>query len=217
MLSQMEISQSGDLYIPGSPDYMEMAIEDRVVEVESVKLISYLVPAILVPEGNPARIQGLLDLAGPDIEIGLANPEVVSIGLYAVELLEYNDLLADVAPNVITLTESFSKLASLVSLNSIDTAVGWAVSSEWYDTIDVIYLEPQQVPRLSYISGAISTFSDARDSAGRFLDFLVSPRGQEIFTRWGYISTEDEARKFAPDAEVGGEYHLPENYRLLTQ
>ena len=56
VLSQMELSQSGDLYIPGSPDYMAIAEQKGVVEPDSVEILAYLVPAILVQHGNPENI-----------------------------------------------------------------------------------------------------------------------------------------------------------------
>jgi len=217
VLSQMKVSKSGDLYIPGSPDYMAIAEEDGVVDPESVKIISYLVPAILVQEGNTKNIQSLSDLAKPGIEIGIGNPEAVCVGLYAYEILEYNNLLAEVKPNIVTHAESCSKTASLVALKSVDAILGWRVFSYWHDNIDVVYLEPEQIPRLSYIPGAISTYTEDRESSQKLLDFLVSPQGQGIFSNWGYIATESAAREFAPDAEIGGEYKLPGTYRTLVQ
>ncbi len=218
MLSQMKLSRSGDLYIPGSPDYMAMAEQDGVVEPNSVKIISYLIPAILVQYGNPKNIQALSDLAKPGIEVGIADPESVSIGLYAYEILEYNNLLPEVGENIITYGESYSKIVSLIALKAVDAILGWRVFSKWQpETIDVVYLKPEQIPRIAYIPGAISTFTKDRESARKFLDFLVSPPGQEIFSKWGYITTESEARKFAPNAEIGGEYKLPEGYKPLVK
>jgi len=216
VLSQMKLSRSGDLYIPGSPDYMVKAEQDGVVEPESVEIISYLIPAILVPHGNPKNIQTLSDLAQPGIKVGIGNPEAVCVGLYAYEILEHNNLLEEVGRNIITHAESCSKTASLVALKAVDAILGWRVFSKWHpETIDVVYLKPEQIPRLAYISGAISTFTQDRDSAQRFLDFLVSPEGQEIFSNWGYMATESEARKFAPNAEIGGEYKLAKTYEPL--
>ena len=212
MLAQMKVSESGDLYIPGSPDYMAMAEKDGVVEPDTVVIISYLVPAILVPAGNPLNIRELTDLSSPGVEIGIGNPEAVCVGLYAYEILEYNDLIEPVKPNIVTHAESCSKTATLVALKSVDAIIGWRVFSEWHDTIDVVYLEPEQIPRLSYIPGAISTYAEDKESAGKFLEFLTSTRGQDIFKKHGYLATEEEAREFAPYAEIGGEYQLPENY-----
>ena len=217
MLSQMKISKSGDLYIPGSPDYMVMAENDGVIDPDSVKIITFLVPAVLVQENNPAGIEKLADLARPGIEIGIGNPQAVCVGLYAYEILEYNNLLSEVVPNIVTHAESCSGTATLVALKSVDAILGWRVFASWHDTIDVVYLEPQQIPRLAYVPGAVSTFAEDSESARKFLTFLVSPRGQDIFQKWGYISTEGEAREFAPDAQIGGEYRLPADYKPLIK
>lgn len=218
MLSQMKLSKSGDLYIPGSPDYMVMAERDGVVEPESVKIISYLIPAILVQHGNPKNIQSLSDLAKLGIKVGIGNPEAVCVGLYAFEILDYNRLQEDVGVNIVTYAEGCSKTASLVALKSVDAIIGWRVFSKWHsDSIDVVYLKPEQIPRLSYIPGAISKFTKDRESAQKFLNFLVSLQGQEIFSKWGYIATESEAKKYAPNAEIGGEYKLPMTYKPLVK
>ena len=212
MLSNMKISQSGDVYIPGSPDYMSIAEDDGVIDPETIKIVSYLVPAILVQEGNPDNIETLSDLARPGIKVGIGNPEVVCVGLYAYEIMEKNDMLEEIEANIVTLAESCSKTASLVALKTVDAILGWRVFSEWHDTLGVVYLEPNQVPRIAYIPAAVSTFSKDQESARKFIDFLVSPKGQEYFRKWGYIATEEEARTYAPNAVIGGEYHLPENY-----
>ena len=218
MLSQMKLSNSGDLYIPGSPDYMVVAERDGIVDADSVRIISYLIPAILVQKENPKNIKTLADLARPGIKIGIANPESVSIGSYAYEILEYNNQLHDVGGNIITYGESFSKITSLLALKSVDAIIGWAVFSKWnQDTIDAVLLSPEQIPRISYITGAVSTFTADRANAQEFLDFLISSQGKDIFSKWGYITTISEAKKFAPDAETGGDYQLPENYKPLVK
>jgi len=100
----------------------------------------------------------------------------------------------------------------------VDAIIGWRVFSKWNpDKIDAVFLKPDQVPRLAYIPAAISTYSRDRKSAKKFIDFLTSPEGQKIFAEWGYIATEEKARTFAPNARIGGEYRLPEDYRPLVR
>lgn len=216
MLSQMKLSKSGDLFISGTPDYMEKAKREGLVYPETEKIIAYLVPAILVQKGNPKGIHTLADLAQPGVKVGVGNPESVCVGLYAIEILAYNGLLEKVFPNIVTYARSCSATASLVALKSVDVILGWRVFSKWRpDAIDVVYLSPEQIPRLAYISAAISTLAKKRKVAQEFLDFLISSEGHRIFTKWGYLATEGEARKFAPKAEIGGEYKLPEVYYKL--
>ena len=220
ILSQLIIAREGDLYIPGSPDYMLKAKNEGIIHPDSIIRIAFLVPAILVQESNPENIQSLADLAKPGIEVGIGAPETVCVGLYAYEILEHNGLIDDIkeAGTIVTHAESCSKTASLIALKSLDAVLGWRVFSEWHpDSIDIVYLQPDQLTRLAYIPGAISTFAKDEESAQRFLDFLVSAEGQQIFSEWGYITTEDEARQYAPNAEIGGEYKLPDTYEPLVK
>lgn len=217
MLSQMKISKTGDLYIPGSPDYMVIAEEDGVIDPATVAIVAYLVPAIDVQKGNPKNIQGLEDLTRPGVTIGLGNPDTVCLGLYAVEMLDYNGMLEDVGKNVVTYAESCSKTASLIALKSVDAVIGWEVFSSWNpDAIETVFLKPEQVPRLAYIPAAVSTYTADKESSQRFVDFLASEKGKEIFSKWGYIVKESEVRNYAPDAQIGGEYKLPDYYKPLA-
>ncbi|MCK4509384.1 MAG: substrate-binding domain-containing protein, partial [Desulfuromonadales bacterium] len=84
MLSQIRLTGLGDLYIPGSPDYMVKARELDLIDGEETRL-AYLVPAILVAKGNPQQIMTLNDLTRPDVRVGIADPGSVCVGLYAVE------------------------------------------------------------------------------------------------------------------------------------
>lgn len=218
VLSQMKLSKMGDLYIPGSPDFMVIAERDGVVMPESTKIVAYLIPVIAVQRGNPKNILSLADLAKPGLKIGIANPEAVCVGLYAVEILEYNKLLSEVGKNIITYAESCEKTATLVSLKAVDAVIGWHVFHDWDPAnIDVVYLKPEQLPRIAYIPAAISIFSKERGNAQKAIDFLVSPVGQNIFRKWGYLGSEAEARKFSPQAKIGGEYKLPSDYRPLVK
>ena len=214
----MKISKTGDIYIPGSPDYLVKAERDNITDPTSTKILAYLIPVISVQHGNPKNIQSLADLAKPGIKVGIGNPSTVCVGLYAIEILDKNNLLLDVYKNIITNAESCDKTATLLSLKSVDAVIGWDVFHYWDpDNIDTVYLKPEQTPRIAYIPAAISTFSEDRVSAASFIDFLTSQVGQDIFKKWGYLTTENEARKFAPKATIGGEYNLPESYKALVK
>ena len=214
MLSQIELSKSGDLYIPGSPDYIIKAEKKDVIDTATVKEIAYLIPVIAVQHGNPKNILSLADLARPGIAVGIGNPTAVCVGLYAIEIFDYNNLLEDISKNIVVNAESCEKTATLISLKSVDAIIGWDVFHDWDpENIDVVYIPEEQLPRIAYIPGAITKFTADKDSARKFLDFLVSKEGQQIFQKWGYITSESDAKKFAPNAQIGGEYQLPSSYQ----
>lgn len=218
VLSQMELSKTGDIYIPGSPDFLVKAEKKMITDPSTTKIVAYLIPAINVQKGNPKNIQSLSDLAKPGITVGIGNPTTVCVGLYAIEILDNNHLLVDVYKNIVTQASSCDNTATLISLKSVDAVIGWSVFHDWDpENIDTIYLNPDQITRVAYIPAAISTFCKEKEVAAAFIDFLISASGQEIFKKWGYDVTETGARNYAPNAIIGGEYQLPESYNSLVK
>ena len=90
VLSQMKLTKRGDLYFPGSSDFMEVAKREGLVFPDSEKVVVYLVPAINVQKGNPKGIHTIKDLTKEGVRVAIANPETVCVGTYAVEIVEKN-------------------------------------------------------------------------------------------------------------------------------
>jgi molybdate transport system substrate-binding protein len=214
MLSDMELAERGDLYFPGSSDFMELAKRKGLVVPETEKIVVYLIPAINVPAENPKGIETLEDLAKPRVRVAIANPKTVCVGLYAVEVLTHNGLADRVKPNIVKHATSCSQTASLVALGSVDAILGWRVFQYWNpEKIKTILLPREQVPRVGYIPIARSRYCEQPEAAQAFVDFLLSEEGKAIFRKWHYLITEEEARQLAaPDAQVGGEWQLPEGW-----
>ena len=218
LLSQMELSRKGDIYLPGSPDYIIIGEGKKLLVPASDRIVVYLIPAIIVPRGNPAGIRTLEDLARPGARVGIGNPQTVCLGLYAIELLEKNGLLETVLPNVVTFAESCEKTADLAALNKVDAVIGWSVFQDWNpQRIERVLIPPERIPRLSYVPIAIPVFARDRDLSRRFIDFVLSPAGLEFYRRYGYITSREEAFAYAPRAGIGGEYRLPKKYFELIR
>lgn len=213
LLSQMKIAGRGDIYLPGSSDYMERAKRDGLIVGETENIVAYLIPAINVQKGNPKGITGLKDLARNDVRAAIANPRHVCVGLYAVEVLENAELSAEVKPNLIGYTDSCAKTANMVALGAADAVMGWRVFESWNpDRIETVLIAPAQLPRIGYIPIALTTLSEDVDTAKRFIELAGSETGRKIFEKWGYITREEDARRYAPEAKIGGDYVLPEGW-----
>jgi len=219
VLSQMKLGKKGDLYFPGSSDFMEKAKKEALVFPESEKLVVYLVPSINVQKGNPKGIHSLKDLTRDGIRVAIANPEMVCVGLYAVEIIEKNLAPADKEKfrrNLVNYTESCEKTAVAISLKAVDAVLGWEVFHYWDpDRIETIYLKPDEISRIGYLPIAISKYTRDRSSAQKFIDFLLTREGKAIFQKYHYLMTPQEARRFTrPDTPVGGEYLIPEGWTM---
>jgi len=78
--------------------------------------------------------------------------------------------------------------------------------------LETIFLKPDQLPKLSYIPVAVTAFAQNKDAATKYFDYLASAEGRKIFLKWGYAVTEEQVRKYAPKAKIGGEYTLPSDW-----
>ncbi|MDI6756926.1 MAG: molybdate ABC transporter substrate-binding protein [Endomicrobiia bacterium] len=213
LLSQMELSRRGDVYLCGSPDYIEIGERKKLLIADTDRKIAYLVPAIIVPKGNPQKIKTLDDLARPVVRVGMGNPETVCLGLYGVELLEYNKLLEKVLKNVVVYAKSCEDTATLAVLGKVDAIIGWDVFESWNPAeVEWVRIEKKRIPRLAYIPVALSVFVRDRAAAEDFTDYLFSDEAAGIWRKWGYQADLPGAIKHAPAASVGGEYKIPDKY-----
>jgi len=222
VLSQMKLAKKGDLYFPGSSDFMEKAKKEGLVSPDSEKIIVYLIPAINVQKGNPKRIHSLKDLTKDGIRIAIANPELVCVGTYAVEIIEKNLNPSEKKAfkrNLVNYTESCEKTANVISLKAVDAVLGWRVFQYWDpERIETIYLKPGEIPRIGYIPIAISRFTRDKNLSQRFIDFLLSPHGKAIFRNQHYLMEPQEAYRFVkPGTPIGGEYVLPDEWRDMKR
>jgi molybdate transport system substrate-binding protein len=222
VLSQMKLTKKGDLYFPGSSDFMEMAKKECLVFPESEKILVYLIPAINVQKGNPRGIHGLKDLTRDGIRIAIANPEMVCVGSYAVEIVEKNLTPVEkekFKKNLVNYTESCEKTANVISLKAVDAVLGWRVFQYWDPgRIETINLRPEEIPRIGYIPIAVSKFTRDKELAQKLIDFLFSPQGKVVFRKYHYLMDLKEARHFTrPDTPVGGEYVLPNEWRTMKK
>ncbi|OGL47069.1 MAG: molybdate ABC transporter substrate-binding protein [Candidatus Schekmanbacteria bacterium RBG_13_48_7] len=218
LLSQIELSRKGEIYLPGSPDYIIIGNRKKLLIEDSDRIIVYLVPAIITPAGNPANIHSLKDMTKPGLRIALGNPETVCLGLYAIEILEKNQLLEEVMKNVVAFGASCSKTANLAAMKNVDAIIGWRIFHYWNkDLMTYVLISPESIPRISYIPVSIPVYTKDKVLSEKFIDFICSSKGKKVYEKLGYLTDKSQALEYAPNASIGGEYKLPDKYFELIK
>jgi molybdate transport system substrate-binding protein len=217
VLSQMELTGMGDIFFPGSSDFMELAKTKNLVYPETEQIPMYLVSAINVVKGNPKKIYGLRDLLRPDLKIAIASPKEVCVGTYAVEIIEKNFTQKEkeqFKANILTYSESCDKTASLIAMKSVDAVIGWSVFEHWNpEAIETVKLNPSELIRVGYIPLAISKNTKQKELAQQFIDFVMSDEALKIFKKHHYFTTSEEANAYiGQEKPVGGVYPLPSDW-----
>ncbi|MBW1673383.1 MAG: molybdate ABC transporter substrate-binding protein [Deltaproteobacteria bacterium] len=184
LLSQIELTKKGDVYMPGATMYINKAKEKGFVDYE--KPVAYHIPVIAVPKGNPAKIRTLKDLTRPSVKIVFGDPMAAAIGKLGNKVLKKNKLYDDVQKNVIAHTATVNELVVYLCMKQTDASIIWKASLiGTEDKTDILEI-PKEQNIVKVIPIGRLTFSKNKNRAKEFVDFVTSDKGKEIFEKCGF-------------------------------
>ncbi|OGF45082.1 MAG: molybdate ABC transporter substrate-binding protein [Candidatus Firestonebacteria bacterium RIFOXYC2_FULL_39_67] len=185
MLAQIELSGKGDVFIPGEELYIEIAKKKKLISGEPL-IIAYWMPVILVQKGNPKNIRNLSDLEGEGIKLGVGDERVCAIGIVTKSVLEKNKLFEKIEKNIIVKTSTANELGNAVKLKTVDAVIVWdSIAYMYPDSGDVVDI-PVKENEISKIPAAVLKNSLNKEEAEKFIIFLKSEKGREIFNKHHY-------------------------------
>ncbi|MEA3488116.1 MAG: molybdate ABC transporter substrate-binding protein, partial [Euryarchaeota archaeon] len=194
LLSQIELTQEGDVYMPGATMYIETAKEKGFIDYE--QNVAYHVPVIAVPEGNPADITCLEDLTKPGVKVVLGDPKAAACGKIANKILEKNGIFDAVDANVIACAATVNELVVYTCMGTTDASIIWKASlvgtENETDTIEI----PKEQNIIKIIPIGTLTFSECQDRAKQFVDFVTSAEGKAIFEKHGFTTYPNEKYEY---------------------
>jgi molybdate transport system substrate-binding protein len=182
LLSQIELLQTGDAYMPGARPYIQTAIDKGYVN--SSADVVYHVLAIAVPNGNPANISSVEDLARPGVRVAIGEPSGPAIGKATQKLLQADGLWDSVRPNIVVKTATVNELVVYLEMGQADAAIIW---EDLYnpDTMDLVDI-PEDQGVVDIVPIGSLTFSINHVEAENFVHFVASDESKAIFTRHGF-------------------------------
>ncbi len=190
LLSQIELTQQGDVYMPGATMYIDKAKEKGYVDYE--QLVAYHIPVIAVPAGNPADVTCLNDLAKPEVKVVFGDPEAAACGKIAKKVLEKNGIFDDVDANVIARSATVNELVVYVCMRQADASIIWKASLLGTENETDIIEIPKEQNIIKVIPIGTLTFSENKEYAKLFVDFVASAEGKAVFEKYGFTAYPNE-------------------------
>ncbi len=197
LLAQASITsktKACDLYAPGECYYIEQAAKRGLVE-DSANMC-YMIPVIMVRDGNPKGIRTPEDLCRSGVRVGLGEAKTCAIGKTTQGIVRKMGLERALAPNVRMHTALAPELGNAIKLGSIDAAINWDAVASWYeDGADVVPMPPARNCVVEVPLGLL-TCSKNKKLARLFYDFATGPQGRAIFHQQRY--TVDKKQPIYP-------------------
>ncbi|MDL1956332.1 MAG: substrate-binding domain-containing protein [Candidatus Desulfofervidus auxilii] len=198
-----------DKILPGIPDVYAAVNEKAMHKLEEAGLIekdNYFVYlhnriVLMVKEGNPLKINSVLDLARDEVRISQPNPELEDIGIHILnmyrdaggETLVYRIMEEKRAEGTTIFTVVHHRETPLrLKKCTVDVGPVWAteVLTAKKFGLKVEMIEPgenlDQRHKVNYFIGRLKQ-SPHPENAEKFLEFIKTKTAQAIYEKYGFI------------------------------
>ncbi len=189
LLSSIKLTGEGDLYMPGDVHYIELAEKEGLIA--SSKTVCYFVPVILVRNGNPKNVRTLEDLKRRDVKVGLGNPKACAIGRKTSKIFAKNHI-DEQDVNVSFRALTVNELGNHIQIGSLDAVIVWDAVAAYAGDKGQIVRIPREQNVISTVAVGVLKSSKHPELARKFVEFVTSARGKEVFQRHHYTTTLPE-------------------------
>jgi molybdenum ABC transporter molybdate-binding protein len=200
LLSQLEISQIGDLYLAGDNSYTELA-RDKGLASEIFPL-ARMKPVIAVRQGNPKMIQSADDLARSDVKVALGNPGAAAVGKKARKLLTASGHWTAIEQNVTArgvFKPTVNDVANDIKLGSVDAGIIWDATVAQYGELEAVAI-PELDAGQARVEVTVLQSTKSPLLALQFARFLSArDEGLRVFGEMGFDVVEGDIWEEAPE------------------
>jgi molybdate transport system substrate-binding protein len=195
LVTQLKQGAPADVFASANEAQMKIAADAGLLAAPA-RTFAHNRLVVIVPKDNPAKVAALADLAKPGVKVVLAAP-TVPVGNYSRtafrKLNGANGYPADfgglVERNVVSDELDVKAVATKISLGEGDAGVVYAtdVTPAIAGRVTTIAFPPGASPDAVY---PIAALKSAPNPAGAraFVDFVISPAGQEFLKARGFAS-----------------------------
>jgi len=185
LLSKIRLGQHGDVYIPGDKHYIDQAAEQKMILAR--EKVCYFVPTVLVQKGNPKVVKGLRDLVQPGLKLGLGDSKACAIGRKSRAIFKKNGIpWGQVEKNLRYQSLTVNELGIQIQAKSLDAVIVWDAIAVYYVKVGAQVPIPVEQNIVSTVEAGVLKFTQHRDLAEKFVQFLASDPGKRVFKRHNY-------------------------------
>ena len=197
LAQQLDQGAGADIFASASPKYMDAAVTSRRVNQEDVKTFARNRLVVIFPGDNPAGLKELKDLAKPGLKLDLASKSV-PVGQYALDFLDkavkdpaFDAQFKDnVIKNVVSYEDNVKVVLTKVILGEADAGIVYVTDISQNAAGKVGKLDiPDALNTLATYPIAVLSDSKNPDLARAFVALVLSPQGQQVLAKYGFISS----------------------------
>ncbi len=196
LLSQIEVSRTGDVYIAADESYIRLGRQRGLIQ--EAMTIARQTPVIAVRQGNPRGIRSIADLLRDDVDTALGSPDQAAVGRVTRKLLQASGHWKLLEPRVAVFKPTVPEVANDVLLGTVDAAIVWDATLVNYPGLEAVHV-PELEQGTAAISVGVLSSATSPPRALHFARYLSAPeKGQRVLKRRGFQTAPGDAWADAP-------------------
>lgn len=186
LLQQIAKGAPVDVFASADQETMDLAEKQKLISSSDRQTFARNTLVVVVPSDSKTVITKLQDLTQPGIQkIAIGNPASVPVGRYAKHALDMAQLWSAVESKLIN-TQNVRQALDYVARSEVDAGFIYATDAAiMKEKVKIAFNVPLDVA-ISYPIAKLSESKNA-DEAKRFIGYIISPAGQAILYKYGFL------------------------------
>jgi molybdate transport system substrate-binding protein len=200
LLANLELSHSGDLYLPADDSYLDIARKKQLI-AETLPVLQ-MSPVIAVHKGNPHGIHGFDDLLQKDVRIAQANPDAAAVGKLTRDILGKTGQWESLKKHTLVFKPTVNDVANDIKVGAADAGIVWDGTVAQYPELErVDTLE--FAGKTAHVGVAVLQSSSNPTAALRFARYLTArDRGLPAFQKEGFRTIDGDPWAETPEIRL---------------
>lgn len=195
LLAGIEVSRTGDLYLPADNSYFDAPSAKKLVETTIPLARQHAM--LMVAKGNPKSIKTLADLLKPEVRLALSNPDAAAIGKLAKAAL--GNAWDQLAGKAVLMGATVTEAANAVKADGADAAIIWDAMHKQYAGFDLVGL-PEIAGVQAQVAVGLLNCSHQTTAAMKFARYLsAKDAGLPVFKANGFEVVEADTWTESPE------------------
>jgi molybdenum ABC transporter molybdate-binding protein len=200
LLSQIEVVQRGDLYLPADDAYTALAASKHLI-AEALPL-AHMNAVLAVRKSNPRHVRGLADLLEGRVRIAFADPDQAAIGKVVREALQKTGQWDRLKTKVTVFQPTVNEVANTIKVGAADVGVVWDATVRQYPALEAV-AAPDLGARPGLVSVCLLRCSTQPTGALRFARYLAArDRGLPVLREHGFDPADGDAWSERPEIRL---------------
>ena len=200
LLSNIELSGTGDLYLPADDSFVELGLAKGILS--EVLPLATMNGVVAVRRGNPKNIHSFSDLLRPEIRLVQASPDAAAIGKRTKIVLMEEKLWDRLEAETIAFRTTVVDVANDMVVNAADAGIVYDAVLKSYPDLESVPM-PELHGIVSKVSLAVVSRSKQSQTALHFARYVAAKdRGLVHYAEQGFQITRGDIWSDQPELSI---------------